>query len=747
MEEEKKYIKCKCKLIHRLHPHYNIPLCNGDFAILKMFITDVLEGEVNQECGDKAIFKGVVCEVDKFEEYTILAEEVEDEKYGIQYDIRYIGLPVDLSDISKQKKFLSKILTKNQVDNLYATFENPLEIIENGDIESLCSVKGIGESTAEKIIEKVYSSIDYSKAYIELDEYGLTNNMIQKLVDIYNSPEVVINVIKSNPYKLINDVEGIGFKKADEIALKNGYDESNPTRLFYLAQHVLEENAENGYSWLDGYDFMDKVRELVDGLNEDAFYKIITDNTNIFYAFDNEVTGERCIALKKNYLLELRIAEELMRIKNGENMFDYGNWETDIKEQEKRQGWSFTDEQKQAIKGIIENNVVVVTGYGGTGKTTTVGAVTNILKDHIISQTALSGRAACRMSEISGEEGYTIHRLLGYKPQSGFTYNKGNKLPSECIIVDEVSMIGGEIFYSLVQAIQTNSKLILLGDTGQLESIGKMNILNDLIKNGTIPCYHLTKPHRQALKSGIIEASMKIRNKEQLFEKDYDGAFVIGELQDCYFDITLNKNEIPNMIADYFEDLIQENSIQEVQVIVPNTDRGQLSCQSLNPILQDIYNPYKNQAKIQVGEYELRVGDKVINRRNNYKTKNIEGVITPIFNGDMGIVLEINNKARSIIIDFETKGKIKVSKSGLPCIKLGYCITTHSSQGSQFDHVIYGLDYGAYTLLNKEQAYTGVTRAKITCTVCAESRAFMKAVATSEINKKQTFLPMLLKEI
>ena len=742
--EEKKYVKCKAKMNYRKHPSPKLDF-DGGSAIINFYVIETLEGQIQTDYQDAAIFKGEMCRIDRNEVYTILAEEVEDETYGIQYDVIYIGQPADLSTTETQKIFLSKILTATQITNLYNTYNNPLQIILDEDVDKLCLVKGIGMSTAEKIIEKVVDSIDYSKAYVELDSFGLTKNMIEKLVDRYNSPEIAIKIIKDNPYKLIEDVDGIGFKKADEIALSNGFEENNPTRLLYLAQFVLESQAKEGNSWLDSYEFMDEVRELVDDLDEDVFYEIISKNHTIFYAFDNEETGDRCIALFKNYLLEMLIAEELIRIKNGKNEFDYGNWEDRIKQTENLQGWNYTEEQKEGIKGLVKNQLVVITGGAGVGKTSTVSAVTNILQQYIISQTALSGRAACRMSEITGEDGYTIHRLLNFNPQGEFDYNKDNPLDSDIVIVDEVSMIGGEIFYSLVQAIKTGSKLILLGDTGQLESIGKMNILHDCINSEIVPCYHLTKPHRQALKSGIIESSVKARHKEQLFDKDYDGAFVMGELEDCYFDITLNKYDIPNMIADYFEDLIIDNPIQEVQVIVPNTDRGQLSCEALNPMLQDIYNPLNGQDSIIIGDYELRIGDKVINRKNNYKTKNEDGTITPIFNGDIGIVTSIDKNARKIIINFDIKGKVVITKKHLINIKLGYCITTHSSQGSQYDHVIYGLDYGAYKLLNKEQVYTGITRAKKTCTVCAENKAFRKAVATSEINNKQTFLKDLLK--
>jgi len=738
-------VKCRVKYRHKLYPKtiHN----SGEFAIMKFEVIEVLEGGNINEI---AIFKGNMCEIVWDEVYTVVAEEVIDPTWGKQYNVKYIGQPASLSTVEEQRLFLSKVLTDNQVQNLFETFSDPLQVILSRDIEKLCQVKGIGATTATKLIDKVYYAMDFSKAYIELDNYGLTNNMIEKLVGVYGSPEIVVQKIKENPYILASEVEGIGFRKADDIALKNGYTWNNPKRLFCLSQYILKEYANSGHSYVLAYDFIDRVYEETEDLDEESLGEVIKSNDD-FYVFNKD--GDRYIALRKIYDLEKRVAEELLRLRDGNNNFDYNNWRDRVKQIEQEQGWEHTDEQLNAIEELLKNQVIVITGYGGTGKSSSVKAVREILNKYYFAQTALSGRASSRMAEITGEEGYTIHRLLGYHPRTGFAYNKDNQLEVDVVVVDEVSMIGGEIFLKLIEAIPTGSKLVLLGDEGQLESIGTMNILHDLINTDVIKSCRLTKIHRQAAKSGIIEASLKIRNGEQFFDRNFEGQIILGELQDCELNIVKDRAKLPMLIEDQFKHWLKKiDNINELQVIVPMKEKGDVSCLPLNIRLQKIFNPddgKKKSIKITKNktEFEIRVGDKVINRKNNYKTVNMGGQTTPIFNGNIGIVKEVYEPMQTAIIDFYGIGEVMVNREAIQGIELGYAITTHSSQGSQFDVVIYAIDQSSYILLNREQAYTGVTRAKKYCIVNAENQSLRHAIKTSEVRNKQTFLKDILFEL
>lgn len=737
-------VKCRVKYNHKIYPR--TPHSSGEFAIMRFEIVEILEGE---DIGIIETFKGDMCEIEWGEIYTVIAERVEDPTYGKQYEIKYIGQPAKLDSKEEQKIFLSKILTENQIKNLYDSLEDPIKVIMSRDTEKLCDVEGIGVSTAIKMIDKVHHSIDYSEAYVALDHLGLTKNTIEKLVDTYGSPEIVINQINKNPYETLTKVDGIGFRKADDIALENGYTENDPRRLLYLSQYVLNEYANNGHSYVHAYDFMDRIEEETYELDRQAFGNIIKSNPNIFYVFDRD--GERYIALQEIHQLEERVAEELIRIRDGANEFEYDKWMEKVRKIEEEQGWEHTDEQLEAIEKLIKNQVVVVTGYGGSGKTSSVKAVTEILSKYSFAQTALSGRASSRMAEITGEEGYTIHRLLGYNPRTGFYYNKENQLDVDIIILDELSMVGGEIFLKLIEAIKTGSKLVLLGDEGQLESIGKMNILTDLVESGAIVSCRLTQIHRQAKKSGIIEASMKFRKGEQLFNSNYEGQMILGELEDFELNVVKDRKLLPNMIAEQFKDWKDKVDINELQVIVPMKERGDISCLPLNIKLQNIYNPEKKGMKAKSikkkkgnVEFEIRVGDKVINRKNNYYTVNLQGKTTPIFNGYIGIVTELDEKQGTAIIDFYGIGEIYVTKKAMKGIELGYAITTHSYQGSQADVIIYSIDHTAYMLLNREQIYTGVTRAQKYCIMNTENKSLRYAIDHSEVKNKRTFLKDIL---
>ena len=331
---------------------------------------------------------------------------------------------------------------------------------------------------------------------------------------------------------------------------------------------------------------------------------------------------------------------------------------------------------------LRRNNKIFITG--NCGKSSTVAGELEIFKEfYSFIQTALSGRASCNLSEITGEDGYTIHRALGYTPEKGFIYNKNNKLPVKIIIHDEISMDGADIFYKLIQAIETGSKLIMLGDEHQLESIGVGNIMFDMIQSGYIKIVKLTKIHRQAEKSAIITESIKIRNQEQIIDKDFTGVEIRGELQDLKLDIYKDKNNTHTKVIEHFKELLPKTeSIFDIQVIVPMKERGKASAYQLNNSLQEIVIDTKNKKGLVVGEnskypFTIYIGDKVLNNKNNYKTVNEYGDEIPIFNGDLGIVVDIDYIRNTLIVNFNNKGNIYISKSHLPKITLGYAMTCH----------------------------------------------------------------------
>lgn len=757
MEQEKR-IKCLIKLNRQFFPKNKI-IQSGDFGIISAEVLETIDGEPIVSKWGTITVTGTLCAMESDKIYTLTAKEVEDEKYGLQYKSIYISEQVDLSDVKSQRIFLLKILTERQVSELFSKFPNPIELLEKEDIEELSKAKGIGIPTAIKMIEKYKESKDYSSAYVRLDKLGLTSNMIKKLVDSYGGADILVDKIEENPYIIADEIDGIGWSKADEMALKNGCGEFSVYRTKAYIQYYLTEQANSGNTYVYSDDMLIAIEDNIGmDLPQEVLSEAISQLVNEKKLWISDDKGE--VSLAKYRYLEIKISNEIKRLNLAPNDFRYDNWEDNVRQIEDKQGWKFTEEQFSGIKSILENNVTIVQGCAGTGKSSTVSGMLGGLRDYCFAQTALSGKASVNLTEVTGEEGYTIHRLLGFNPIQGFTYNKDNYLPHDIIILDELSMVGAELFYKLIQSIKTGAKLIMLGDTGQLESIGVGNVMKDLIESEYINIVELTTIHRQAQKSAIITESMKIREGRQITDLKQDGVEIRGELQDLVLDIYKNKNSTANKILNYVNEALPNiEDIMDLQVIVPVKERGDCCTYKLNNSIQQLYRNYmksngdlnwtgKNKQVILHEEsknpYVLYLGDKVINVRNNYKTLNINGEIAPIFNGDMGIITDIDEENRIVTVNFQTVGEVIIPKTHLGYIQLGYAITTHKSQGSGFKYVICGIDYSHYKLLTKELVYTLITRAKKHCVVCAENKALRFAISRSNVTEKQTFLKELL---
>lgn len=734
-----------------------------DFAIILCSIYELKEGSaepITNPMGQITL-KGTMSTLKEDGTlYAVVGEYVDDPKYGDQYNVISIHTAVEFgeNDPKGQKQFLLSIFTEGQVTAMYETLDNPFETLKKGDVASLVSVVGCGLKTAALWIDRFNHNLSMAQIFVELEDYELSNVMIDKLLDRYKQPELVIEKVKNNPYILATEVKGIGFIKADKIALAGGLKEDSPERVEAYIQFYLEECGDNGLSWITPDHLLGAILE---SLGEDIPDETITkalhrlhEDKILWFSEDKERIG-----LQRYYDIEYKIAEELLRIRNAPSNVKYENWEEKIKNLEKGQGWEFTEEQLAGISAGLENNVTIITGLGGSGKSSVVKGILAILNNYDFAQVALSGRAASRLSEITGRTGSTIHRLLGY-PQGdkqGFRYHDENPLPFDIYILDEISMVDSYLFYYLLRAIPTGSKVYLLGDTGQLESIGAGNIAHDMINSGAITTVFLTKIHRQAAKSAIVTESIKVRQGQQLIEKDWVGEETRGELQDltirCYSDKSNTFHEIIKAFRRYYDS--PDFNIMETQIIVPIKNRGDACTYVLNNAIQDIYNPddgFTRKKSISIFKdgknYMLRVGDKVINRVNNYKTCPF------IYNGNIGILKKFDELMNEdtgettevMVIDFLGIGEVNVPKTFWKNIELAYAITVHSDQGSEHDNVIFGFDNVSYTLLSKELVYTGITRAKKKCELIAQTSALRRAVVMEGVNKKQTHLAEILHE-
>lgn len=770
---EEKILKFECALDRIIYPKYTKKVQSGDFAIFSMRITKWLDNQID---GVEVIkLKGTTCTLEYGTTYKIFCKLAEThEIYGDTYGLIYISKCIDISSKDKQKEFLKNVLNENLVEKLFDEYDDVIKLLENRDVKSLMKIKGIGNQVALRMIDEYEESKDYSSIYMELGQLGFTHTFIKKLVDFYKSPDTVIDIVKNNPYDLLR-VDGIGFKKADEVACKVGITQYDVRRIKGFLLYYLNDQGEAGRSYLNYQDLMKALYDTLGFVPEEIINttaKQMIDNKDVV-VLDN---GSK-IALKKFYDLEKNIMNELFRLQIGlvkvvENdsnklnsihddyipkSFNIGNWETITENVEEKQGFMFTDEQRAAIKLSLDNHVMALTGGAGSGKTSTANGICSLYSGYSILACALSGKASVRITEATGLPASTIHRALGY--QNGeFMFNKDNKLAVDIVLIDEATMINGALFLSLLEAIPTGAKVIIMGDVQQLTPIGNCQVFADILDSNVLPVVKLSKPHRQALRSGIIPTSIKIANQEQIFDGNYTGNAIIGELEDMELDISGKGNDesISDKIIKHFQiELEKFHDIMEVQICVPMRLRGELSCYNLNSKIQSIYNPklsngneieiFLEKKKDEAKKYIIRAGDKVINTKNNYKCINSEGNTTPVFNGNMGIVKEIE-KNGMCTIDFIGIGEVIFTKSDCKNLELGYACTVHKLQGSGFCSTIVGLDNSSYIMNNSELLYTAITRAKKYCVLIANNYAVVKSIQTKEVKTKQTFLKDMLLE-
>lgn len=770
---EEKILKFECALDRIIYPKYSKKVQSGDFAIFSMRITKWIDNKIDEI--ETIKLKGTTCTLEYGTTYKVFCKLAEThEIYGDTYGLIYISKCIDISSKDKQKEFLKNVLNENLVEKLFDEYDDVIKLLENRDVKSLMKIKGIGNQVALRMIDEYEESKDYSSIYMELGQLGFTHTFIKKLVDFYKSPDTVIDIVKNNPYDLLR-VEGIGFKKADEVACKVGITQYDIRRIKGFLLYYLNDQGEAGRSYLNYQDLMKALYDTLGFVPEEiinATAKQMIDNKDVV-VLDN---GSK-IALKKFYDLEKNIMNELFRLQIGlvkvvENdsnkvdgihddyvpkSFNIGNWEIITENVEEKQGFMFTDEQRAAIKLSLDNHVMALTGGAGVGKTSTANGICSLYSGYSILACALSGKASVRITEATGLPASTIHRALGY--QNGeFMFNKENKLAVDIVLIDEATMINGTLFLSLLEAIPTGAKVIIMGDVQQLTPIGNCQVFADILNSNVLPVVKLSKPHRQALRSGIIPTSIKIANQQQIFDGNYTGNAIIGELEDMELDISGKGNDesISDKIIKHFQvELEKFHDIMEVQICVPMRLRGELSCYNLNSKIQSIYNPklsncneieiFLEKKNDEAKKYIIRAGDKVINTKNNYKCINSEGDTTPVFNGNMGIVKEIE-KNGMCTIDFIGIGEVIFTKSDCKNLELGYACTVHKLQGSGFCSTIVGLDNSSYIMNNSELLYTAITRAKKYCVLIANNYAVVKSIQTKEVKTKQTFLKDMLLE-
>lgn len=741
----------KIQLLNRWYPkHEPEP---GSWQKVRVKVKDYIQTDENfsTEYGQITLVGHMPCLIPGVD-YEVHIEQEIHERYGVQYTVRYCRELREFKTKQQKIDFLRMFLTDRQIHALFQVGD-PIQLLDNGDIIQMCKGIGIGEKTAQNMIDRYEACKDYGPAYGELGAYGLTANMIKKLIDNYGSPDTALHNVKNNPYILAEQIKGIGFAKADEMALNVGIHRYDVRRArAFIRFHMKEVAEETGSSYMTYDELLDAIDETlgadVPQPTIDKAMQELIDKGILWYT-DRDRGGyvETIIALTKNYETERKIAYHIKRLLNGTNNITLNEDDVDelVLPQERKQGWQFTEQQKDGIKAIIHSNVVIIRGYGGTGKSSSVAGLLSCLdEEYGFVQCALSGKASVNLRDITGKNGSTIHTLLGYNPEGGFRHTERDPLMTDMVILDEASMVDIGLFLSLISAIRTGSKLVMLGDTNQLEAIGVGNVLMDLIDSELVPVVTFDQIHRQGAKSGIIPFSIQIAQGKTKYKDNWVGTETLGELQDLtivgykHDKDSQEERASTQLIIQHFKKMYRRcKDVSQIAVVVPTRANG-TGCYKLNQLIQDIVLPQRRGEGIELGTknqpFTIYKGDKVINLVNNYEVK------PNIFNGNMGEVVEVDKENNKIVVDFYNIGLVEVKGKNLDNLDLGYAITCHKAQGSTIPYLIYCLDYSHYVMLNRQQAYTGITRAKKEAVLIIETKAFNRAVRTNHVVHKRTFL-------
>ena len=636
-------------------------------------------------------------------------------------------------------------------------------IIED-EPERLAEIKGISEKKAIDIAVQMAEKREMRDAMIFLQKYGISNNMAVKIFNNYGTR--VYGIIQENPYQLADDISGIGFKTADEIAAKVGIRVDSEYRIRSGILFTLLQSSLDGNTYLPMEELVSKTEELLVQTPDQMI-----DSDSIRTQIQNLMMDKKLIAKNNDnifsanfYYEEQGSAVMLSDLNIAENVSpaDEERYRQRILDIEKRKNLQLDDLQREAVLKSISNGIVIITGGPGTGKTTTINTIIEYYASEglDILLAAPTGRAAKRMTEATGYEARTIHRLLEVSGQVGdddtksgavrFERNRDNPLEADAIIIDEMSMVDIHLFYALLKALVPGVHLILVGDSSQLPSVGPGQVLADLISSGRFPTIYLQKIFRQAEESDIVMNAHRIHNGQK--------PVLDNKSKDFFF---LERNDA-NVIYKHMIQLIRDKlpgyvgaQPYDIQVLTP-MKKGPLGAIQLNLILQEYLNPPDKSKKEHVyGELTLREGDKVMQIKNNYQAQwevvgkhNIpvdSGL--GVFNGDMGIVREINEYSQDVVVEFDEHRRVRYPFSELDELELSYAITIHKSQGSEYPAVIMPLLGGPRMLLNRNLLYTAVTRAKNTVCILGSSQTVLNMTANEQQLKRYTGLKDRIREV
>ena len=628
--------------------------------------------------------------------------------------------------------------------------KDTFRIIEE-EPERLAEIKGISERKAMEIADQVNAKRDLRQAMIFLQQYGITMALAVKIYNKYGND--VYGILKENPYRMADDIDGVGFRTADEIASKIGIRTDSDFRIRSGIIYALQQASGEGHTYLPMGELTKRASDLLDISPEyiEKHYMNLAMDRKIVMQQEGDMTQ---IYSNVYYYMEANTASLLKQLDVNYDVPDI-EIEAALRKIEKKTNMSLDEHQVEAVKEAARNGLLIITGGPGTGKTTTINTIIKYfeMEGMDIFLAAPTGRAAKRMSETTGFEARTIHRMLelngGVEGNAGFERNDTNPLETDVIIIDEMSMVDISLMYSLLKAIAAGTRLILVGDVNQLPSVGAGSVLKDIIDSECFHTVKLTKIFRQASTSSIIVNAHKINKGEPvaLDNKNRDFFFLKRYDADQIINVTLQlvKEKMPRYVeADEFD----------IQVLTPMR-KGLLGVERLNTILQMYLNPPdKRKREKEFRGVIFREGDKVMQVKNNYqleweiRTKYGLSIDkgTGIFNGDTGIIEEINDFAETMTISFDEGKMVEYSFKNLEELEHAYAVTIHKSQGSEYPAVVIPLLSGPQMLLNRNLLYTAVTRAKKCVTIVGNDETFNMMIQNNIEAKRYTGLKARLQE-
>ncbi len=713
--------------------------------------------------GDELICVGTFRSVESGETLELQGEYVDHPLYGRQLKTESFRV-VAPDDVMSMERYLSSGAIKGIGEALASRIvkkfkEDTFRILEE-EPERLAEIKGISERKAREIAVQMMEKKDMREAFVFLQRYGISNTLAVKIYNQYGMR--LYGIMRENPYQLAEDISGVGFRIADEIASKIGIHTDSDYRIRSGILYTLLQASGEGHIYLPDHVLKKRAALLLE--LEEAYIEPHLNNLAMDKKLMIKVKGEeRRIYATSYYYAELNCARMLhdLSVTMEEELLPSEEARVLhlLAKMEKEQNITLDELQKKAVLESVKNGVFILSGGPGTGKTTTI----NTIIQYFVGQgmdillAAPTGRAAKRMTEATGYEARTIHRMLeinGAMEEEGksarFERNEENPLEADVIIIDEMSMVDIHLFQALLRAVCVGTRLIMVGDVDQLPSVGPGQVLQDLMESGAFPVVVLKKIFRQAGESDIVVNAHKINRGESVL--------LNNKSKDFFF---LERNDV-NVIYKHMIQLIREKlppyvnaSPYEIQVLTPMR-KGNLGVEVLNGILQQYLNPpAPGKREHAVGERLFREGDKVMQIKNNYQITweivsrygiPIDGG-TGVFNGDMGKVIEINETAQILTVEYDEQRRVEYPFSQLDELELAYAVTIHKSQGSEYPAVIMPLLSGPQMLLNRNLLYTAVTRARKCVTILGSSQTLQEMIQNERQHKRYTSLKDRIVEI